>query len=786
MSRFAMGRGTRTLLVGLFVASIYMITYSARIETGDTRLFFDAVSSMVDHGDTLIDLMAWFRFPVSGFDLANPLPLQDVNTEPMHLLLGALLYITAKGVPGIGLVHTVWLFNIFVGAAAVCVLYRYAQLLGYHERTALIAAILFAVATLLFPYTRTFFREPLALLLLLSGAFTLEKLRRLDYRAAIWATVAAAAMIGMILTKASMLLALPAVVLIGLPTIKLTRRHIVTLAVISILILLLVLLLSASGIAGDRYNIVRRLSAIYDDYIGAALQGYLLSPGGSVWGTSPIILLAIPGTWLLTRTRQWRYPLVFIVLTLVMAFGYAYLTHAQWFGGLSLPPRFLLPVLPFWMLAALPVIERLNQRRITLAGVVIIGLIAYSLWVQISGVTLTLSDYPNALPPESNQLIEWSGGLNDPRWFRWVVIPQLWGHLPLDLAWRAVDLPAWGITFAVLAGVSFVVLFTPRFSHRIIVWSLALVWVVSVFLGLRALYVMDDRYLARDDSLFAAMDILERETDSSDIVLLSSPRYEPFFQNFGNWQDSARMIALPQQPGERPSLEQTAVIESDNPEALLMNYTIPLLQNLAATHDRLWLLVDGSPELGWSTRPVERYLSAFYYPIRAIQVGDFTRLIEYSTVAAPRAYGFRDAQRSVDLSFGDLRLLGFELPRGDTIRAEGALPISLFWETSTQISSRYTIAVYLRDENGAPISQNDSPPRGGFAPTDSWMPGLPVWDHRALALPDDIAAGVYQLWVKVYDFAPDGSVNDLPVIGLQALDGVIGVLPITITLTAAE
>ena len=52
------------------------------------------------------------------------------------MILAAPLYLLAQIVPGIGLVQTVYLFNVLVGAAAGCVLFLYALALGYRERTA--------------------------------------------------------------------------------------------------------------------------------------------------------------------------------------------------------------------------------------------------------------------------------------------------------------------------------------------------------------------------------------------------------------------------------------------------------------------------------------------------------------------------------------------------------------------------------------------------------------------------------------------------------------------------
>jgi hypothetical protein len=54
-------------------------------------------------------------------------------------------------------------------------------------------------------------------------------------------------------------------------------------------------------------------------------------------------------------------------------------------------------------------------------------------------------------------------------------------------------------------------------------------------------------------------------------------------------------------------------------------------------------------------------------------------------------------------------------------------------------------------------------------------------DHRGLRIPSGTPPGSYQLWVKVYRFDDSGSPQDLETAGRDALDDVIGVLPIQIT-----
>src|SRR5690606_1075831 len=119
-------------------------------------------------------------------------------------------------------------------------------------------------------------------------------------------------------------------------------------------------------------------------FAGVALHSYLLSIGGSFWGTSPVLLLAVPGIWWLHRQRQYRYILVALVMILAFAVVYALRQGSSWFGGLSWPPRFLLPVLVFPFLCTLPVIDRVIHGRASRLLVIGFALVTlYSLWWQI-------------------------------------------------------------------------------------------------------------------------------------------------------------------------------------------------------------------------------------------------------------------------------------------------------------------------------------------------------------------------------------------------------------------
>jgi hypothetical protein len=75
----------------------------------------------------------------------------------------------------------------------------------------------------------------------------------------------------------------------------------------------------------------------------------------------------------------------------------------------------------------------------------------------------------------------------------------------------------------------------------------------------------------------------------------------------------------------------------------------------------------------------------------------------------------------------------------------------------------------------------DSQPVAGFYPTSQRQPFAPVWDHRAIRLPNALPAGEYHLLVAVYHFDSSGQLIRLPVDAASSLEsGTIASLPINI------
>lgn len=773
------------------VISVFLLTYSGRIESSDTRAMLDAISSQVYFGDSLLDQSAFYTFPPPE---SNTGPLASIDVEPLQLILATPLFWLASIVPGFGLAHTVWLFNLFVSAGACALLYLYALRLSYSRSVAVAVSLSLAFCTILWPYSKTFFREPLALLLILMSGYALETARQSASFRLVWVIVATLASAGALLTKEAIIFAIPALALIALP------RRVPTwiwsgLSVALFLPVLALIALTLISTFADSSTLIQSfhqwLSALTGRPLNQvsvflpALHTYLLSIGGSIWGTSPIVLMALPGAVMYWRMGQRRYMAVACAMLLGFAVGYGLFRGLDWFGGLSWPSRFLLPVLPYLLLLTLPTWEHLLHRPGRLARWGVGVLLAYSVWIQFSAVSLPWEQYTTALPPESGTLGEWGGGLNTLQYLRWFVIPALWADQQLDFAWLRVYSPGWALLALSLVVISAAQLralpgLKPRSSlpYTTLVFPVALLVVIG--LGLRSIY-FDPYYLGDRSNLHAFLPEIQSSTESGDVVMLANEHYALFFLNYGKMA-YPRIVTLSDHPGESPSPEQAARVQSILPDRLLAQITPPMIHKLAVEHERLWVLSDASEWLPWRVRPVERFMAYRYYPLQersTIPPDPEIRLIEFSTILAPDPAGFRGPDDLLSMQFGDrIRLRGVTLPHGVRYQPGVILPVTFHWVSAAPVDRSYTVAWFLVNSSKSVVLQGvDTVPGWGFHPTTTWQPGQLVLDNRALRLPLDAQPGEYQLWLRLYE-SGDSS-NLLPVQGADG-DGFTAVLSIPI------
>lgn len=759
----------RTALV-LAVASllylVYLFTFSGTVKSDDERLLVDAANSLVLQRSSHIS------------QTVNVWGLRPVDTELAQPLLAAPLYWIAYHFPFIGNMHTMFFFNLVVTVLTAIVLYCFALELGYGDRTAIIGALLFGLTTIAWPYSQTFFREPLAGLLLLGSVFSLDKWRRTfvvrDNTHWKWLAISVTLSIFALLSKEAMLIALPALIAFAYPGLTSLRGNWRTLALTGIglvvalaaLGVVLLTLREQTGLSTSRYRIISQLGNLIQGLPGAweGIAGFLISPGKGIWWYSPILFLALGAPFVLIGSR-WRESWLPLALTVWYAVAYGAIKGAGWGGGAGWGPRFMVPLTPVVMLAALPLIDRmLNSTRLW-PRVVLLLFGLFGLLVQIGGTYVNLYSYYGQIEAGTGQYA-WQGPAI---WtFRWsqafgslIFVPQaktdiMW--LIPSPNWLMIGLLSFGLIL--LAGAVIWLLrqpgLAPRMPTTIAVIGPVLV-VAATMVAFRFAYD-DPRYQHDIPELDSLQTYLNQNASPQDIIMLSTPTYGAYFSNW--YKGKQIWYNLPHSPGERSSWDQQPAVVSDKVEELVSPTSVDVFQNVLPggplyRGGPLWLVVDSGPFHLWSTRPPEWYLAKYTYMVGITEFSPTVRLIEYLPLTAPNA----DATptRTVHTRFGeDIRLLGYDIStnaQGATLEKGDMLGISLLWQAVAPMEIDYTVGIYLLDPGGAVALQQDRYPVDGFAPTSRWKPGELVRDNYGFILPQTLPPGGYKVAIAVYDLS---------------------------------
>jgi len=771
MTTFPSVAGRRQFMPGIhlfaLLVAIYFVTYSGYAISHDEWALFDATESMARRGNLQLN----FQFdssPPLSLDNAQP-PAAD--TEPMQPVLAAPLFLAAQALPGIGLAHAVWLFNILVTALSAVIVYAYGLNLGYQPRPALATALAFGVGTIVWPYSRTFFREPLFMLLGISSAYLVRRLRHqlaAGRRPLGLALACAASLGGMVFAKEAALLLLPAIAMEAIPgragTFRLGRRSLVVLAAATFFFIIVFgVALNLDTVFGlsSRYAFVERIQQVRDNLgeLSVPIRGYLYSPARSLWLYSPILLAGIWSLPALWRERRWRQLAVPLLALVFFVSGYAAVRGEKlWYGGLGWGPRYMVPITPFLALWLLPVFERLLEHSARLrARVAVLALLTISVGIQLVSVLVPVHAYYDTLAAHTPPIIPWHEGAWAVQWSPiWISLKLLDSTRP-DWAWIVTGGQAWVLPLlsTILAAYALTRLigwFKGRQMQRFsLAAAFAPVTFILIVLGAGLLSIRHDpRYYGDFAPTRDLLNELNSVLEAGDVIILNNEEYAEFFMNYYK-QDTVTVYTLPRSPGERYSPEQPPELESTYPDALVDLSTTVIFGDLSRRYERAWLVIDSSRFVPWSVRPVEHYLARHYFPVSELAPHDIARAILFDLSPAPPPTAPAWPDTITDIIFGNqMKLVGYDLQSGPKAKAGDSLPISLVWQAVTPVSQDYTVALFLMSAEGQLVAQRDSFPVNAFEQTSTWAPGLSIRDNHGIALPDHLAPGRYHLWLAVY------------------------------------
>ena len=157
------------LVIFCLLLAIYLLTFTGMGISDDEQLF-EILSGSLSAGQ------GYNALPLLGNDriLGN-----SGNVEPLHLLFGIPFYNLAE-MAGWGRAQSLHLPAGIYTALSAALLAGIALRRGYSKNTTVIFALAFGMGTIAFPYARTNFREPLAMLCLTGAAACLDRMGTSD------------------------------------------------------------------------------------------------------------------------------------------------------------------------------------------------------------------------------------------------------------------------------------------------------------------------------------------------------------------------------------------------------------------------------------------------------------------------------------------------------------------------------------------------------------------------------------------------------------------------------
>ena len=765
-----------------FLLACYLFTYTGVIQSSDGLAMFSTSESIVRRGELDMNQLLWM-----GNQQGNLGPDGELYSRKglgVTLLALPLVWLATLW-SAIGTVHAALLVTPLLTAWTGALLYRTGRRFSWTAGVSICVSLTFGLATLAWPYTQTFFSDPVcgwglygALYGLLSYSQTGRK-RYLIGGGAAWGIAYLARVVN--------LLTLPLYLFLLLLVIF---RH-TSLNPLSSgrspwdgaqwrpLISFLTPVVFA-GLASLWWNAVRYGSIFESGYVESerfdaiwwfGISGLLAGPSRGLLWYSPILILGIWGiSWFwrspqLENTDQhsdsiaatyspttdrgkilnWSMPRLVLLHCGLLTLIYV-LTYGKWYmwhGGFSWGPRFLVPILPFLSLLTGPAWQRLlwPQRGKMVGRAVGGALFMISVGVQWLGMLIPFGLVQNWLAERTQPLFapETFIRLSDsPLLLQWRFVSAETVHLAWwKLGPTANSLDWLGLAmslFAVIVGAMLVVRQIRQTKSNPTNFSNWLYGSALVIIALGLLTHYEAASALETNRMM--MQQIESLEEPGDAIL--------------NLQSAQTQQLANVYHGSLPTfgfLDQEVLNEADG----------SWLTHLQSNYQRLWLIPNAAYPAGTGWEGTLRVNHFLLFNNRLVEP-DGQRL---------GLFALADAQNleiaGLGAIFGDL-----EMPTGSVTEENGwarlngyavsqevspgaSLLVELHWQSLQVVDKNYHVFVHLLDATGTKHAQRDGQPVQWLMPTSIWEPGQEIVDRYGLMLAQDLPQGEYTVAIGLYD-----------------------------------
>lgn len=747
-------RGIAFAIFGLLFAA-YLFTYTGYIQSSDGLAMFATVESMVRRGAIDSNQLLWMGIQQGSFGPDGA--LYSRKGLGMGLLAYPFVWLAAHW-STIGLVHAALLLNPLLTAWTGALLYRTGRRLGWSVNTAAATALIFGLATLAWPYTQTFFSDPVCGWGLFGALYGLLSYRQSGRKRYLMGGGLAWGLA--YLARTINLVTLPVFVVALLVLLYrrqgksakmgLQIKELRTLLreqwrpLISFFTPVLCSGLLSLWWNGARYGSIWESGYVATETFSApwlfGITGLLVGPARGFFWYSPILLFGFWGIRrVMTQARWLAASIGAITLLYLLLYGKWYM----WHGGYSWGPRFLVPLLPLLALFIGPAWERVMVERAWSNGgrILVALLLALSAAIQWLGLLVPFALVQDWLAatvqplfaPETFTQVSYSPLLRQLDFIRADQIHLAWWRIwQLDGAidWQGVILPLVGVVLSVMTLLTYSRQQQENRSNRLYVLLYA-----GVLATISAALLLNYQRILADGTLQPAAERIAYLEAEDDAILYLRPTETQQFANLYH--------------GHLPTFGLTPREDLPADESHWLTF-------LQRNYRRIWVISDdGAPERsGW-----EQPLRADSFLIQENRLPETknSRLALYATASSASLteaglgilFGDPNQSAPVTQSNGWIRLNGYAI--SSEVAPGDLLLIELRWESLQAVAENYHVFVHLLDGHGDKIDQRDGQPVQWMRPTSSWQPGDEIIDHYGMLLPVDTFEGVYQIVVGLYD-----------------------------------
>lgn len=590
---------------------IYFLTYNGKFITDDEQIFASrALSQAFDPLVNVARMLGNSRiFAYTHLDPQYAIPA--TNVEPMIIFIGAIL-VKISDFLHLGHVQFLFTLNIWVTLITILILYLCIIQMGYPVKLSFWVSLLFAMATIVWPYSRSLFRDPLAMLFTLLAWYFFLRFsqgngheRKLSHRVINLILFVLFLTLGT-LSKNTVLLLLPVCGFAFLFN-NYEPRHLLSKSIDRSNLSLTMICLSVGVFAfliiqflAIKYDQFSRFSVPYYNEIFknilvthhpqflVAFLGTFFSPGKSILLYSPILFLSLAGL-----IRHFRKTWSLWLFTILLVSAQALVYDTEWWGHINWGLRYILPAMPLLVLAGLPVISSMAESNRGRIGLIIIALISIS--IQLLGVLAPLKKYyigmAVANPPISAGQMIWSFQYSPLVWsIKWLFSGGI-----LDLAIMRLGLV--GLTFIILF--SAIIISTFRvISRKSNSGTISLLFLFSIAFSMAFTYFLktdpDNKPIFLDQVIES---LVTNNLQPRDLVLIDSYGTSTW-DYWMNWsRPGTKWESLPY---FSPSPEDFEAFKlHGDPNLALEENSKTILSEAMTNQQRIWLVVgDDAPKMG--------------------------------------------------------------------------------------------------------------------------------------------------------------------------------------------